>query len=625
MSRSLHKLGLCSIVLIAALLCMPFELQTQGLDKSFHPESRVWSGNTTGITNQAINCVSVKPQSDGLIVLVGCRTNGNLPTLWRTFNGGATWTPVRQFSDNPAAIESITFYQGDPQTILVHVLDASSVWRSRDGGATWVRRIQTQENTQRSHTPIATRDTMYIVWEPTQHISNSPLPEAAPRLQVSANNVFLMWATPSAAYSFFARSSDNGIAWSAPAILPDSASAPENRYYSSNKFAVSNTYVYFMTQQRTAGTGPESYHLWFRRWAIGDPSWGNGRVLVDSVTPSILSSSGNDIVISHYSAPQFSGPYFASSSDSGNNWTRFSPGLPYGQSPGAMSLVAEHLYITRVGAVFGRSEVKVSSSTDHGATWRPEQFLSSLDTVISDEPHVTADERGNVFVVWRDGKYGSTTGFGGSIILRRSTDYGQTWLSEQVLTSIPSGLAPVVTVENERLAVVWEDEVPGIPERVHFRASFDRGLNWTPEWSIAPNAADNVDPDVHLDNGQVHVAWAADLPPNSLDIFYRVGMIVSTGVQARDVMNEDDVWLSENFPNPFNGQTQLQFSVSTRSRVTLEVYDVLGKVVAVLVEGVIEAGDYSASWNAGNASSGIYIARLYTQTAVLQRKLLLLK
>ncbi len=71
--------------------------------------------------------------------------------------------------------------------------------------------------------------------------------------------------------------------------------------------------------------------------------------------------------------------------------------------------------------------------------------------------------------------------------------------------------------------------------------------------------------------------------------------------------------LSQNFPNPFNPETAIPFTLAEHSMVTLNVYDVLGREVTQLVSGFHEAGIHSVNWNASHLSSGIYF---YTLEAI---------
>ena len=83
--------------------------------------------------------------------------------------------------------------------------------------------------------------------------------------------------------------------------------------------------------------------------------------------------------------------------------------------------------------------------------------------------------------------------------------------------------------------------------------------------------------------------------------------------------------LRQNYPNPFNPSTRLAFDVPVTSRVTLTVYDVLGRAVATPTDGIFEPGRYVAVWDARGAATGVYFARMETPAFVGVRKLLLMK
>jgi hypothetical protein len=81
----------------------------------------------------------------------------------------------------------------------------------------------------------------------------------------------------------------------------------------------------------------------------------------------------------------------------------------------------------------------------------------------------------------------------------------------------------------------------------------------------------------------------------------------------------------QNYPNPFNPTTIIRYQLPTASMVQLEVFDVLGKKVASLVNSAQAAGDYSVTFNASNLASGVYFYRLQAGNFVQTKKMLFIK
>ncbi len=83
--------------------------------------------------------------------------------------------------------------------------------------------------------------------------------------------------------------------------------------------------------------------------------------------------------------------------------------------------------------------------------------------------------------------------------------------------------------------------------------------------------------------------------------------------------------LAQNYPNPFNPRTTITYQLPKRSRVTLKVFDVLGREVATLVNGVEDSGLRSAQLDAGELASGIYFCHLTVGGFVQTMKMILQK
>jgi hypothetical protein len=82
--------------------------------------------------------------------------------------------------------------------------------------------------------------------------------------------------------------------------------------------------------------------------------------------------------------------------------------------------------------------------------------------------------------------------------------------------------------------------------------------------------------------------------------------------------------LMQNFPNPFNSTTTIRFDLPSATNVSLKVYDLLGREIASLAQGYLEAGYHQVPWKA-NVASGIYFYRLRTEEFVETKKMILLK
>ena len=83
--------------------------------------------------------------------------------------------------------------------------------------------------------------------------------------------------------------------------------------------------------------------------------------------------------------------------------------------------------------------------------------------------------------------------------------------------------------------------------------------------------------------------------------------------------------LHPSYPNPFNPSTTMQYSVAATGHVLLRVFDVTGREVATLEEGIREPGRYSVVWDAADLAGGVYFYRLTAGGFTETRSVLLLK
>jgi hypothetical protein len=83
--------------------------------------------------------------------------------------------------------------------------------------------------------------------------------------------------------------------------------------------------------------------------------------------------------------------------------------------------------------------------------------------------------------------------------------------------------------------------------------------------------------------------------------------------------------LIDNYPNPFNASTIINYTLPGPSHVTIEIYDILGRRVETLIEGEQPAGYHQITWDASNHSSGMYFYRIQAGEYAETKKMVLLK
>jgi len=83
--------------------------------------------------------------------------------------------------------------------------------------------------------------------------------------------------------------------------------------------------------------------------------------------------------------------------------------------------------------------------------------------------------------------------------------------------------------------------------------------------------------------------------------------------------------LSDNFPNPFNASTVIEYTLLNDSTVELTIHNMTGQKIAVIKEGTENAGKHSVRWDAGDLASGVYFYRLKVNGFTEMKKMLLLR
>ncbi|MFH1213029.1 MAG: YCF48-related protein [Candidatus Neomarinimicrobiota bacterium] len=280
------------------------------------------------------------------------------------------------------------------------------------------------------------------------------------------------------------------------------------------------------------------------------------------------------------------------------------------------------------------------------------------------EVHCSSDYGGSWSKSYNFNKYGfsyldcsnSPTCFAMQILLKsfyKSTDGGKVW--EKL--SIPIEYSSDIYFLNDSIGWVSEDWIISSAwhDSVSLYLTLDGGKTWTRQSTLEGKSLTNivffdsfegwlsvVDKIYYtLDNGK---SWMCQFECDSLDwirdIYFlddrngwaltNQGAIIKYGMPIVSVDKFDNAYaneyvLNQNYPNPFNPTTVISYKLLVTSDVCIKVYDLLGREVATVFDGVRSAGNYSVTFDASRMAGGIYLYQLKAGNHVETKKFVLLK
>ncbi|MDE2996634.1 MAG: T9SS type A sorting domain-containing protein, partial [Bacteroidota bacterium] len=167
-------------------------------------------------------------------------------------------------------------------------------------------------------------------------------------------------------------------------------------------------------------------------------------------------------------------------------------------------------------------------------------------------------------------------------------------------------LANAGTDDNYVFIVLAESEVSETPSFLYTQFS-NSGLGWAGFDEVQDGSGGSV-----FDGYVVPIRATVNLIAGATD------------TEDIDVLPRDLV-LEQNYPNPFNPSTQIRFQLPSSSPVTLQVFDLLGRNVATLVDGPMSAGTHEFTFDASSLPSGLYLYTVSTPTQRQTRTMTLIK
>lgn len=279
------------------------------------------------------------------------------------------------------------------------------------------------------------------------------------------------------------------------------------------------------------------------------------------------------------------------SSDKGKTWSSFGTGLT-DKSVNCLAASRHSEYIfAGTGNYTGIAEGKVFRTTDSSNIWSETSF-GLVNTYIN---ALAFDSDDNI--------YAGTYNYG----LFCSTNHGESWQGIGLTGFSIQSIA--INSENEIYVSGYDASGSSV-----YRST-NQGVNWT---KIVEGLTST---DVF--------ALAFDSLGYIFAGTFNQGLFKSnystTDITKLVDKNVTTFYLSQNFPNPFNPNTKIEFSIPEYGFVKVEVYDALGRKVKELLNQELSAGNYSVDFDASDLSSGVYYYRLTTKYFVQMKKAVLLK
>ena len=135
---------------------------------------------------------------------------------------------------------------------------------------------------------------------------------------------------------------------------------------------------------------------------------------------------------------------------------------------------------------------------------------------------------------------------------------------------------------------------------------------------------------------RILVSHSLDLAVSNWDP--TVGNYVFRSISTTKIRREETTLpgffvLEQNFPNPFNPTTTIQFSIVDPQFTVLKVFDLLGREIATLADRFLQPGQYTVTWDATGFPTGTYLCRLHTHSGsdkagahdVMTRRMMLIR
>jgi photosystem II stability/assembly factor-like uncharacterized protein len=253
----------------------------------------------------------------------------------------------------------------------------------------------------------------------------------------------------------------------------------------------------------------------------------------------------------------------------------------------------------RSGGAGGTLRTSIYKTIDGGLTWNLKLLVAGGDAELGLNKLLFINHNYGIVVG------GSGRSNGGGIIFK-TADGGEMW-TEQIFPETREFRD--VFLNNASLGMVVGDEGKIL-------RTMDSGENWIEQTSGTINSLKGV----HFVNELI--GWVVG--DNGTILHTTNGGVSFIEEEQIDEMPSEFL-LSNNYPNPFNPSTKIQYSVPQSSNVVIKVFDIGGNEIETLINEEKPAGTYELTWNAALLPSGVYFYQLKAGEFVSTKKMILLK
>lgn len=575
--------------------------------------------------------MSVAAYSDSIFIAGGVN-----PKTFRTSDGGANWNELFTDSINTGTVYSLSVEDG-----VIYYAGVDRVYKSLDSGISWINITPNNHYTTYYDLVVTNNNILFCASDDsiskiykssdfgeTWTAAGFGITTGYVRKLVSVDN-YIIAGTPSGIFV----STDEGESWTLKADYFSTGSIRalkviDNEIYAGTYFggaykstdngeswieinsgldacSIQNFFTANNTFYAFAGFGGLSYSL-----NSGD-SW--SIVLRNSSFSNIAFGSNGYLFGSTYMHGVMR------STNDGHYWEFINSGIS--------DTAIIKILVNQQDVIFARSSTgRLFRSTNFGDDWielTNSQYPGFSDIFITPQNLLLAYNSENIFISSDNGSSWITNSYSTHFTISKlfilddskiyvisyqdslfiTTDLGDNW--SLLNPDLPSYASNLVQDKRDRLFLISGD----------IYVSEDGGISW----NILNSGIENKNI-LKLGVDQSGVVYAG----TSFEGTYK---LVDTPVLV-EVLGEnfiDDFELSQNYPNPFNPSTMIRFNLPVSGLVTLKVYDILGKEVAVLLNESKTKGNYEVEFSPDNIPSGVYFYTLAVGEFKETRKMLYLK